>query len=147
MKPEASRGPAIAAIAAGAACFAYAANAALGLAVANKAIDTSGIRWVHHALYITTCALTGAAIASGVGVSVANRQRPRGRRGVRARQHAHRLPATAAGWMLVPAIAPLAAIPTVSARTRTHPLIALIAAPFYTAAGLSAARAMSKARR
>lgn len=139
MKPEASAVAPIAAIIAGVACIAYSANAGLGLAVASKAVDTSGIRWVHHALYITTCALTAAAIAVGVGASVVPHHR--------GRHPQHSTAGATAGWMLVPAIAPLAAIPTVSARTRTHPLIALIAAPFYAAAGIIAAAALTKSGR
>ncbi|WP_233245546.1 hypothetical protein [Homoserinimonas hongtaonis] len=134
----------------GAACAAYAANAALGLAVASKTIDTSAIRWVHHALYIATCTLTGVAIAAGIGESIAVRQAERMRRRRwprRQKQHGlsirQRRRTSAAGWMLVPALAPLAAIPSVSARTRTHPLIALIAAPFYAAAAVVAIVALT----
>ena len=43
----------------------YAANVAFGTAVAVGLIDNRRIRWVHHALYIVTSTLTGAAIAAG----------------------------------------------------------------------------------
>lgn len=94
----------------------YAANCALGTAVAAKLIDTSGFRWLHHALYIATCAF-GAAAFSAVWWGS-----PRG---------AGRRSALA----LVPAAMPLAAIPYVQTRSRRHPLVALAAAPFI-AAGL-----------
>ena len=43
------------------AAVAYAANCALGLAVASRRLRTGRARWVHHALYINTAASTTAA--------------------------------------------------------------------------------------
>ena len=93
-----------------AAAASYAANCALGGAVATRRLDTSGARWVHHAVYVSTVVLTAAA---AVQLAV---------RGDRAL------------WRLAPVAAPLAAIPSVSARTRGHALLALTAAPAYAAA-------------
>ena len=39
----------------------YLLNCALGAAVAARVLDTSGVRWVHHGLYVTTATLTAAA--------------------------------------------------------------------------------------
>lgn len=96
-----------------AAAAAYAANCALGAAVAARLIDTRRFRWVHHALYILTCATTGLAVVAGV----AGRSAP-----------GHR-----AALALVPAAVPLAVIPYAGTRTRRHPLVALTAAPFVLA--------------
>lgn len=93
-----------------AATAAYAANCALGAAVAGRLIDTSGFRWLHHALYILTCATTAAALSSFLWA------RPR-----RASRHA--------ALTLAPALVPLAAIPYAGTRGLRHPLIALTAAP------------------
>ncbi|GAB3470539.1 hypothetical protein AB1207_13130 [Kineococcus endophyticus] len=93
-----------------AAATAYAANCALGAAVAARVVDTSGARWVHHAVFVTTAALTAAA-----GTDLARRR-------------------SGAFWRLLPVAAPLLAIPAVSARSRWHPAIALTAAPAYAAA-------------
>lgn len=92
----------------------YAANSALGAAVAMKLIDTRGFRWLHHALYIATCSLGAAAIGSAWWAH------PR---------HANRRAALA----LAPAAVPLTAIAFAGTRTRRHPLIALAAAPFIVA--------------
>lgn len=97
-----------------AAAIAYGANAALGTAVATKTIDTRNFRWVHHALYIATCATTAVAVSAGFWA------RPR---------HASRRAALA----LLPAAAPLAAIPYLGSHTARHPLVALAAAPFIVA--------------
>jgi hypothetical protein len=102
-----------------AAAGAYAANVALGVAVATRVVDTSRFRWVHHGLYVTTCVAAGAAGSSLVWSP------------------------SRAGWRLLPAAVPLAVIPYVSARSRRHPLVALSAAPFF-AAGL--ARALEEHR-
>lgn len=96
-----------------AAATAYAANCALGAAVAARLIDTRRFRWVHHALYILTCATTGLAVVAGL----AGRS-SRGRR---------------AALSLLPAALPLAAIPYAGTHTRRHPLVALAAAPFVLA--------------
>ncbi|GAA2936018.1 hypothetical protein GCM10010458_19890 [Microbacterium luteolum] len=98
-----------------AAAIAYTANAALGTAVATRAVDTSEFRWVHHALYIATCATTAAAAAGGLFWA-----RPRGA-------------SRRAALLLAPAAAPLAAIPYLGTHSRRHPLVALAAAPFLLA--------------
>ncbi|MFK4759582.1 hypothetical protein ACI3KS_01460 [Microbacterium sp. ZW T5_45] len=100
------------------AAVAYAANCALGAAVASRLIDTSRFRWVHHALYIATCATTAAAVITGV--------------------RSHR----PAALTLLPAAVPLAAIPYLGTHTRRHPLVALAAAPFLLA-GLLVSRTPS----
>jgi hypothetical protein len=92
-----------------AATASYLANCALGAAVATRLIDTRRIRWVHHAVYISTSVLAGAAASSLLWHRGDNR----------------------AALALLPAAAPLAAIPSVSARTRGHMAIALAAAPFF----------------
>ncbi|WP_380175975.1 hypothetical protein ACFEMC_10150 [Kineococcus sp. DHX-1] len=97
-----------------AAATSYAANCALGAAVAVRVVDTSGVRWVHHAVFVTTAALTAAA-----GADLLRRR-------------------SGAFWRLLPVAAPLLAIPAVPARTRWHPVIALTAAPAYVAALRSA---------
>jgi hypothetical protein len=94
-----------------AAAVSYAANCMLGTAVATGLIDTHRIRWVHHAVYISTSALAGAAASSLLWHRGDNR----------------------AALALLPAAAPLAAIPRVSARTRGHVVLALAAAPFFIA--------------
>lgn len=103
----------------GAATASYAANVGLGLAVALRLVDTSRVRWAHHALYVTTSVSAGAACSSLVWSP------------------------SRAGWRLLPAAVPLAAIPYVSARSRRHPLLALSAAPFFAA---SVARALREHR-
>ncbi len=103
------------------AAVSYAANCALGAAVAARLVDSSGFRWLHHALYIATCVSVAAAICTGL---VGKGARGAGRRAVLA---------------LMPAAVPLTAIAFVRARTRRHPLIALSAAPFI-AAGLVGSR-------
>lgn len=93
-----------------AAATSYLLNCALGAAVAGRVLDTSGSRWVHHALYVTTGVLTAAA-----GADLARRRRP-------------------AFWRLLPAAVPLLLVPSVSARSRWHPVLAGTAAPAYVAA-------------
>jgi len=95
-----------------AAALSYAANCALGLAVAARVIDTRHFRWLHHAMYITTCTTVVAAIGSAC-------------RGSR--------PARQAALALAPAVVPLTAIAYVPTHTRRHPLVALAAAPFIIA--------------
>jgi hypothetical protein len=114
-----------------AAAAAYAANCALGASVALRLVDTRDSRWIHHALYIATSALTVVAVSSAVWGS------PRGasRRGAAA---------------LAPAILPLAAIPYAGTHTGRHPAIALSAAPFFVAgvtASLGEQRRPSRRRR
>jgi hypothetical protein len=98
-----------------AAAVAYTANVGLGTAVATKLIDTRNFRWVHHALYIATCVTTAAAAVIALFWA-----RPR-----RASRRA--------ALVLLPAAAPLAAIPSVRTHSRRHPLTALTAAPFILA--------------
>lgn len=97
-----------------AAATAYIVNCALGASVAARLIDTSGFRWLHHALYIATCATTAAAVAVGWarGSRTADRR---------------------AAFALLPAAVPLAAIPYLGTHSRRHPLVALAAAPFVLA--------------
>ena len=97
-----------------AATASYAANVALGSAVALRLVDTRRFRWVHHALYVSTSVLAGAAASSLLW----SRSR--------------------AGLALLPAAVPLAVVPYVSARTRRHPAVALGAAPFLAAGLLEA---------
>jgi hypothetical protein len=99
----------------------YAANCALGAAVALRWIDTRDVRWVHHAIYVATCVL------AGVAASTALWGRPR-------------RTARAAALALAPAAVPLAAIPYAGTHTRRHPLIALTAAPFFAAAAIRSRR-------
>ncbi|WP_144876393.1 hypothetical protein [Microbacterium sp. 1.5R] len=93
---------------------AYAANVALGSAVAARVIDTRGFRWVHHAIYIATCVATVAAVSAAWW----GRPKAESRR---------------AAASLAPALVPLAAIPYLGTHTRRHPLVALAAAPFLVA--------------
>lgn len=93
---------------------AYIANVALGTAVASRLIDTSDFRWLHHAMYIATCATSAAAFSAIVW----GRPKRASRR---------------AALALAPAAAPLAAIPYLGTHTRRHPLVALAAAPFIVA--------------
>ena len=88
-----------------AAAGAYAANCALGTAVALRALDTSGYRWVHHALYIVTVATTSLAALAGL-------QRR-----------------SAPGLAVAPALLPLAFLPFLG--HEVHATTALAAAPWY----------------
>jgi hypothetical protein len=92
-----------------AAATSYAANCALGASVATGLLDTRRYRWLHHGLYITTSALTGAATLALVS------HRDRG------------------SWTLLPTLLPLAVLPRTSARTPGHARLGLSAAPFYLA--------------
>lgn len=91
-----------------AAAASYAANCALGTLVFTRVLDTSGYRWVHHAIFVTTAALTASAVAAAL-----------------LRRHP-------AGIALAPALLPLAVIPF--AGHRRHIATALAAAPWYTTA-------------
>ncbi|WP_432540649.1 hypothetical protein [Kineococcus sp. SYSU DK002] len=95
----------------------YLLNCALGAAVAARVLDTSGVRWVHHGLYVTTATLTAAA-----GLDLARRR-------------------SGAFWRLLPVAAPLLAIPAVPARSPWHPVLAATAAPAYLAGLRAAGRA------
>ncbi len=90
-----------------AASVSYATNCALGVFVATGLVNTRGHRWVHHALYVATSALTGAAT---IGLLV---------RGDRAL------------WPLLPTVPVLVALPRARAGTPRHATIGLSAAPFY----------------
>jgi len=92
-----------------AACASYLASCTLGALAATRVLDTRPVRWAHHALYIATFAVTGAAAS---GVAWADRR---------------------AAAPLIGSLAPLALIPAASARTAAHPTIAALAAPFYAA--------------
>lgn len=98
-----------------AAAIAYTANAGLGTAVATRVVDTRDFRWVHHALYIATCATTAAAAAGALFWA-----KPRGA-------------SRRAGLVLLPSAVPLAAIPYLGTHSARHPLVALAAAPFILA--------------
>jgi hypothetical protein len=91
------------------AAVSYAANCALGLAVASGRLRTGRARWVHHALYINTAASTTAATVALVA--------ERGR----------------AGAAVAPALIPLAAIPYAGTRGWRHPALAASIAPFIVA--------------
>lgn len=93
----------------------YGANCALGTIVATGLVDTRNIRWVHHALYVSTVALTVAAMWSGF--------RPGAPRSARV-----------AALMSAPAGVPLALIPALDPRSSRHVIAALAAAPFLGAA-------------
>lgn len=90
-----------------AATASYAANCALGASVATGLVDTRDHRWWHHALYIATSTLTGAAAVA----LLARRDR--------------------ALWALLPTVPVLVAMPRASARTPRHARVGLSAAPFY----------------
>ncbi|WP_091229536.1 hypothetical protein [Microbacterium sp. 3J1] len=98
----------------GAALVAYAANAALGTAVAMRLVDTRDFRWLHHAMYIATCVASAAAFSAILWA--------------RPTQASRR-----AALALAPAAVPLAAIPYLGTHGRRHPLVALAAAPFIVA--------------
>jgi hypothetical protein len=91
-----------------AATCAYLANCALGTAVQTRVVDTSRHRWTHHALYIVTSTLTVTAILGSFA-----RRSPR-------------------GWLLAPALLPLALLPRVG--HDAHALTGMAAAPFYAGA-------------
>jgi hypothetical protein len=106
-----------------AATTAYTANCALGVSVALRLVDTRNFRWLHHALYIATCATTALAVSAGIW------------------GEPHR-PSRRAALALLPAAVPLAAIPYLGSHGRRHPLVALAAAPFIVA-GLVVSRRRS----
>ncbi|XKH53551.1 hypothetical protein LG284_00465 [Citricoccus nitrophenolicus] len=100
-----------------AAAGAYAANCALGAAVALRWIDTSTFRWVHHGLYTVTVTTTAVAVLACT---------------------ARRSPAAV---VLVPAAVPLVLLQRHGARPlNRHTHDALAAAPYYAAALLLAWR-------
>ena len=93
-----------------AAAVSYASNAAFGAAVAGGVIDNRRIRWVHHALYVATSALTTVALAA----SAVERR--------------------SAGLALLPAVGPLIALPYAGGQLRRHAGLAGSAAPAYVIA-------------
>lgn len=99
-----------------AAAVSYAANCVLGVAVATRHVDTSHIRWLHHALFGMTAASTLAAVSS-----------------LRWNQ-------SRAGWALLPAVLPLSVIPFVHDRGLRHVAVALAAAPPIAAGAVRAWR-------
>jgi hypothetical protein len=90
---------------------AYLANVALGTAVQTRLVDTSRHRWTHHALYVVTSTLTVAAILGAFA-----QRSPR-------------------GWLLAPALVPLALLPRVG--HGAHAATGLAAAPWYAGALLA----------
>jgi hypothetical protein len=90
-----------------AAISSYAGSCALGTLATLRRGSTRRIRGLHHALYVSTFALTGAAVGSAL-----------------LRREREDMP-------LVWALGPLMLIPRVSGRSRTHRRIALAAAPGY----------------
>ena len=93
-----------------AAAVSYLGNTAFGAAVAVGAIDNRRLRWVHHALYVTTASLTTAALAAS-----AIERRP-------------------AGLALLPAAGPLIALPYAGGGLRRHATVAGAAAPAFVTA-------------
>ena len=93
-----------------AAAVSYASNVAFGAAVAVGAVDNRRIRWVHHALYVTTASLTTVALAA----SAVERR--------------------TAGLALLPAVGPLAALPYAGGKLSRHAAVAGSAAPAFTTA-------------
>lgn len=93
----------------GVAAGSYAANCGLGAVVKLRLYDSSPVHWIHHGLYVCTFLLTAVAVSTVFW-----------------------LPGKA-GWYLLPAVVPLAAIPYVSSHSNHHIYLALSAAPFYLA--------------
>ena len=111
MSARAQRGGRLTRILVTAASAAYAGNVAFGVGVATGVIDNARITWVHHALFITTASLTGLALAAS-----AVERRP-------------------AGLALLPAVAPLAALPYIrGGGIRRHAAVASLAAPSFITA-------------
>jgi hypothetical protein len=88
----------------------YLAGCALGGSVAGGLVDTRRIRWVHHALFASTLALTAAGALTGL-------RRP-----------------SAASALLAVAVAPLSRVAAVGAGDRgRHTRVALTPAPLFAA--------------
>lgn len=100
-----------------AASASYAVNCALGVAVATRVISTKEVRWVHHALFVTTATLTAAAAVA----AIADRRST---------------PAAA----LIGALGILGAAPYVNTRSWRHGATAAAAAPFFLATLIHARR-------
>ena len=84
---------------------AYAVNCALGASVRAGVVDSSGFRWLHHALYIGTFGTTALAAAAGV------------------------LRGSAKGALLAPALLPLSFLPFLG--REVHTAVGLAPAPWY----------------
>jgi hypothetical protein len=93
-----------------AATASYVSNVAFGVGVATGAVDNRRIRWVHHALFVGTAALTAAAL----GTAAVERR--------------------SAGLALLPAVGPLAVLPFAGGRVRRHAAVAAAAGPSFLAA-------------
>ncbi|MCS5720883.1 hypothetical protein N1028_00460 [Herbiconiux sp. CPCC 203407] len=119
-----------------AAAASYTANCALGASVALRLVDTSGFRWLHHAIYIATCVLAASAALTPFAAS-----------GPGERGRAPHPRTALAALALAPAAVPLALIPRISARSSGHVKLALTAAPFFVAGLLLSARPASTHRR
>jgi hypothetical protein len=92
-------------------------NCALGISVATRIVDTHSFRWVHHALFATTAALTAASAVAAVVD----------------RRAGHAL-------SVVGALGVLAVIPYVGTRSWRHSATATAAAPFFAAALITSRR-------
>jgi hypothetical protein len=88
----------------------YAASCALGALVGAGAVDSSGFRWAHHALFGATAATALAAASSALW----GRRRP--------------------GVLLAPALLAWALLPRVAAPSPGHLALAAWAGPWYAAA-------------
>jgi len=93
-----------------AASVSFAANCALGAAVAARVVKTKKVRWVHHALFVTTASLTAAAAVAAV---VDRKSTP--------------------AALLVGALGILSAAPFVDTHSWRHGATAGAAAPFFLA--------------
>ncbi|MDQ0769436.1 CHASE2 domain-containing sensor protein [Pseudarthrobacter defluvii] len=95
----------------------FLASCTLGLGTALSWFDTAGFRWLHHALFVLTCVL--AAVGAGSLL----------------------WSASPAGWFLLPAALPLAALPALgSSSLIRHAAIAVTATPFFLISVLVASR-------
>ncbi|MDQ0849968.1 hypothetical protein QFZ65_001906 [Arthrobacter sp. B3I9] len=95
----------------------FLASCALGLGVALRWFSTAGFRWVHHAMFAVTCLLAAVAASSLLWST------------------------SPAGWFLLPAAVPLAALPAVgSSSVARHATLASAAAPFFLVSVLVAWR-------
>ena len=84
---------------------AYVANCTLGTSVRTGVVDSSGFRWLHHALYIGTVGTTAVAATAGV------------------------LRGSVKGALLAPALLPLAFLPFIG--REVHTAVGLAPAPWF----------------
>jgi hypothetical protein len=99
------------------ACATYVLNAGFGVSVRTGLVDSSGFRWLHHALYAVTFLLALVA-ASSLWWSPSR-----------------------AGWYLIPVLAALAVLPYIGSARRhpyRHMCAALLPLPFYILSLLAA---------